>query len=70
MLVEFNTGAKYEYSEVPHQLYTQFRLSESQGKFFNSKISKTLKKAKSPQNEVSKPDKNAQTNKKKQKIIP
>ena len=43
MLVEFNTGAKYEYSEVPHQLYTQFRLSESQGKFFNSKISKTYK---------------------------
>ena len=43
MLVEFNTGAKYEYSEVPHQVYTQFRMSESQGKFFNSKISKTYK---------------------------
>ncbi len=43
MLVEFNTGAKYEYSEVPHQVYTQFRMSESQGKFFNSKISKIYK---------------------------
>jgi aspartokinase-like uncharacterized kinase len=43
MLVEFNSGAKYEYIEVPHQVYTQFRLSESQGKFFNSKISKTYK---------------------------
>ncbi len=43
MLVEFNTGAKYEYSEVPHQVYTQFGMSESQGKFFNSKISKTYK---------------------------
>jgi hypothetical protein len=43
MLVEFNNGAKYEYSEVSHQVYTQFRLSESQGKFFNSKISKTYK---------------------------
>jgi aspartokinase-like uncharacterized kinase len=43
MLVEFNNGAKYEYVEVPHQVYTQFRLSESQGKFFNSKISKTYK---------------------------
>jgi hypothetical protein len=43
MLVEFNNGAKYEYSEVPHQLYTQFRMSESQGKFFNTKISKTYK---------------------------
>jgi aspartokinase-like uncharacterized kinase len=43
MLVEFNNGAKYEYSEVPHQLYTQFRMSESQGKFFSTKISKTYK---------------------------
>jgi len=43
MLVEFNNGAKYEYSEVPHQLYTQFRMSDSQGKFFNTKISKTYK---------------------------
>jgi hypothetical protein len=43
MLVEFNNGAKYEYVEVPHQVYTQFRMSESQGKFFNSKISKTYK---------------------------
>lgn len=43
MLVEFNNGAKYEYNEVPHQVYTQFRMSESQGKFFNSKIAKTYK---------------------------
>lgn len=43
LLVEFNNGAKYEYQEVPHQVYTQFRMSESQGKFFNSKISKVFK---------------------------
>jgi hypothetical protein len=43
MLVEFNNGAKYEYVEVPHQVYTQFRMSESQGKFFSTKISKTYK---------------------------
>jgi aspartokinase-like uncharacterized kinase len=43
MLVEFNNGTKYEYSEVPHQLYTQFRISESQGKFFSTKISKIYK---------------------------
>jgi len=41
MLVEFNNGLKYEYSDVPHQVYTQFRMSESQGKFFSSKIVKT-----------------------------
>ena len=43
LLVEFNNGAKYEYLDVPHQLYTQFRMSDSQGKFFNTKISKTFK---------------------------
>lgn len=43
MLVEFNNGLKYEYVEVPHQVYTQFRMSESQGKFFSTKISKTYK---------------------------
>jgi len=43
LVVEFKNGSKYEYDEVPHQIYTQFRLSESQGKFFTSKISKTFK---------------------------
>jgi len=43
LVVEFNNGSQYEYDEVPHQLYTQFRMSESQGKFFNSKISKSFK---------------------------
>lgn len=43
LLVEFINGIKYEYDEVPHQLYTQFRISESQGKFFSSKIAKQYK---------------------------
>lgn len=43
LLVEFNNGHKYEYSDVPHQIYTQFRMAESQGKFFSSKIVKTYK---------------------------
>jgi len=43
MLVEFNNGLKYEYSDVPHQIYTQFRMTESQGKFFSSKISRAYK---------------------------
>lgn len=43
LVVEFKNGLKYEYDEVPHQLYTQFRMSESQGKFFSSKIAKTFK---------------------------
>jgi hypothetical protein len=43
LVVEFNNGLIYSYENVPHQLYTQFRMSESQGKFFSSKISKTFK---------------------------
>lgn len=43
MIVEFNNGSKYEYKEVPHQIYTKFRMSESQGKFFSSEISKKYK---------------------------
>jgi hypothetical protein len=43
LVVEFNNGHRYLYENIPHQLYTQFRMSESQGKFFNSKIAKTFK---------------------------
>lgn len=43
MIIEFKNGLRYEYDEVPLQIYTQFRMSESQGKFFSSKISKTFK---------------------------
>ena len=38
LVVEFNNGLKYKYDNVPHQVYTKFRLSESQGKFFTTDI--------------------------------
>ena len=41
LLVEFKNGLTYEYEQVPLQTYTQFRMAESQGKFFSSKIVKT-----------------------------
>ena len=41
MSAEFKNGARYEYNDVPHQKYTEFRMSESQGNFFNKNISKT-----------------------------
>ena len=43
LVVEFNNGFKYEYENVPHQIYTKFRMSESQGKFFTTDISNTFK---------------------------
>ena len=43
LLVEFNNGIKYEYDDVPHKVYTQFRMAESQGKFFSTNIAKNYK---------------------------
>jgi hypothetical protein len=43
LVVEFNSNIKYEYDEVPHQIYTKFRKAESQGKFFTTDIAKNFK---------------------------
>ena len=43
LIVEFNNNTKYQYEEVPHQIYTRFRMSESQGKFFSTDIAKKYK---------------------------
>lgn len=40
LIIEFKSGLKYEYKDVPHQVYTKFRVSPSQGKFFSSDIAK------------------------------
>jgi hypothetical protein len=41
LMATFKNGIIYEYEDVPHQVYTRFRMTESQGKFFSSKIAKT-----------------------------
>jgi len=43
LLITFNNGSIYEYYEVPWKLFTQFRMSDSQGKFFNVEIGKKYK---------------------------
>ena len=43
LIIEFNNGLRYEYLDVPHQTFTQMRMSESQGKFFKTKIEKNYK---------------------------
>ena len=40
LIVEFNNSQRYEYDKVPLKVYTQFRMSESQGKFFTTEIAK------------------------------
>jgi hypothetical protein len=43
LIVEFNNNLKYEYEDIPHQLFTSFRSSESQGSFFSKNIAKKYK---------------------------
>ena len=43
MIAEFKNGSKYEYENVPHNVYAEFRLAESQGKYFNTEIAKAYK---------------------------
>lgn len=43
MIAEFKNGARYEYVDIPHEKYTQFRMAQSQGNYFNLNISKIHK---------------------------
>lgn len=40
LTVIFNNGSIYVYNKVPWSKFTKFRLSESQGKYFNENIAK------------------------------
>lgn len=41
--VTFKNGSIYEYYEVPWEIFTKLRMSESQGKFLNTNINKVYK---------------------------
>jgi hypothetical protein len=41
--ITFNSGAIYEYNNVPWEKFTKFRMAKSQGKYFNENISKSYK---------------------------
>ena len=43
LTITFNNGGIYLYNKVPWDVFTKFRMSDSQGKFFNSNIAKTYK---------------------------
>jgi hypothetical protein len=43
LTVSFNNGTIYVYNKVPWTVFTKFRMSESQGKFFNAEIVKKYK---------------------------
>ncbi len=43
LLVEFNNGSIYEYENVPWEIFTKFRMAESQGSYFSKNISRTYK---------------------------
>ena len=43
LLVTFKGDIQYEYEEVPHSVFTKFRMAESQGSFFNKEIGRKFK---------------------------
>ena len=43
LVTEFKNGTRYVYDDVPHNVYTKFRMAESQGKFFSTSIAKNYK---------------------------
>lgn len=38
LLVEYLSGAKYKYKEVPEELFTKLLEAESKGRFMNSEV--------------------------------
>jgi hypothetical protein len=40
LTIIFNNNGIYEYSDVPWEIFTKLRMSESQGKFFNANIAR------------------------------
>ena len=38
--ITFGNGSTYEYDQVPHDIFAEMNVAESQGKFFNKKIAK------------------------------
>tara|TARA_Y100000389_G_C17342128_1_gene453940 strand:- start:461 stop:706 length:246 start_codon:yes stop_codon:yes gene_type:complete len=40
LIVEFNSGRKYEYDDVPDTVAGGLRIAKSQGNYFNKKIAK------------------------------
>tara|TARA_B100001758_G_C17772996_1_gene286041 strand:+ start:175 stop:420 length:246 start_codon:yes stop_codon:yes gene_type:complete len=43
LIVEFNSGRKYEYEEVPDNVAAGLRIAKSQGSYFNKQIAKKYK---------------------------
>lgn len=40
LLVTFKGDIQYEYDDVPHSVFTKFRMAESQGGFFNKEVAR------------------------------
>ena len=40
LLVTFKGDIQYEYEDVPHSVFTKFRMAESQGRFFNKEVAR------------------------------
>ncbi len=43
LTISFTNGSIYIYNKVPWDIFTKFRMAESQGKFFNANIARVYK---------------------------
>ena len=43
LVVTFGNGVQYEYEKIPHKTFVKLRMAESNGKYFNTEISKKFK---------------------------
>lgn len=43
LIIEFLNNLKYEYENVEWEIFTKFRMSDSQGKYFNKNIQNNYK---------------------------
>lgn len=41
LTITFNSGSIYEYEKVPWEVFTKFRMAQSQGNYFNNNIAKS-----------------------------
>jgi len=48
LIATFKNGVQYEYDEVPHSIYTKFRMADSQGSFFSKEIGRKYEYRKLP----------------------
>ena len=43
LVITFKNGQQYKYFDVPHEIFAELNIAESQGKYLNNNINKNFK---------------------------